>query len=287
MGRCITPFHVTDKITGEKMPVACGKCPECFTRRTSGWSFRLMQQDKVSNCSHFITLTYDTDYVPISKNGFLTLSKGRQSDLTKFFKRLRKAHDSLYKKLRVPVEDRRKIRYYACGEYGTKTQRPHYHVLIFDCFIELIQKAWTDPETQKPIGQVHYGTVTEASCGYTLKYMCKPGKIPLHSRDDRQKEFSVMSKGLGLNYLSERMRAWHINDLEGRQYCPLPDGKKIAMPRYYRDKLYTEQQKKRLQFFASLKELELNPMNSRDLAEAHIAAFKRFYHRAVENRHKV
>lgn len=280
MGRCITPFTVTDKLTGDGIPVPCGKCPECLARRVSGWSFRLMQQDKVSQQAHFITLTYATEYLPFSKNGFPTLTKGQQGDLTLFFKRLRQAQQRLYKKLRVPVELRRNIKYYACGEYGTQRARPHYHVLLFDCFIELIQPAWQQ-------GQIHYGTVSEASVGYTLKYMCKQGKIPLHARDDRQKEFSVMSKGLGINYLSSRMRAWHINALEERQYCPLPDGKKIAMPRYYRDKLYTESQKKRLQFFASLREEEINPMPERDIVEAHVAAFKKFYHQAEQGRNKI
>lgn len=280
MGRCITPFTVKDKLTGDSIPVPCGKCPECFARRISGWSFRLMQQDKVSLSSHFITLTYATEHLPISKNGFPTLTKGQQGDLTLFFKRLRKAHDVLYKKLRVPKQSRRPIKYYACGEYGTQRARPHYHVLVFDCFTELIQPSW-----QK--GQVHYGFISEASVGYTLKYMCKPTKVPLHNRDDRQKEFSVMSKGLGINYLSENMQAWHRRDLEGRQYCPLPDGKKIAMPRYYRNKLYTEMEMKRLQFIASLREEDINPMNSRDLAEAHMAAFKQFYHKAEQGRNKI
>lgn len=246
-----------------------------------------MQQDKISKSSHFITLTYDTNNVPISKNGFLTLSKGRQSDLTLFFKRLRQAHVRLYKKLRVPDELQSHIKYYACGEYGGKTKRPHYHILLFDCVIELIQEAW-----QK--GQVHYGIVSEASVGYTLKYMCKPKRIPEHGRDDRQPEFSVMSKGLGVNYLSEKMIAWHRKDLETRQYCPLPDGKKIALPRYYRNKMYTEQEKKRLQFFASLSQMSESTeltngytMNSRELAEAHMAAFNKFYHRAEQNRNKI
>lgn len=189
MGQCISPFQVKqdDKYT----PVPCGKCHECFARRISGWSFRLMQQDKDSLTAHFITLTYGTEQIPISQNGFLNLQK---RDLQLFFKRLRKAHAVLYKKLQIPNSERRPIKYYAVGEYGTIRKRPHYHVIIFDCFIELVQEAWTDPKTKQPIGEIHYGTVSEASVGYTLKYMSKPSKIPLHQRDDRQKEFSLMSK---------------------------------------------------------------------------------------------
>lgn len=239
-----------------------------------------MQQDKDSKTAHFITLTYDTDHVPISKNGFLTLSKGQQSDLTLFFKRLRKAHDNLYRKLRVCPEEREPIKYYACGEYGSKTQRPHYHILVFNCFIELIDKAWG-------LGEVHYGTVTDASVGYTLKYMTKPGKIPMHARDDRQKEFSVMSKGIGIGYLKGKMPAWHKRALDERLYIPILDGKKIAMPRYYKDKIYSEMERKRIAFFASLREVRESEMNLRDMAEAHAAAFKKFYQRAELNRNKI
>lgn len=184
MGQCITPYQV--KQDDKLIPVPCGKCYQCFARRISGWSFRLMQQDKASLTSYFITLTYDTTQVPISPNGFLNLQK---RDLQLFFKRLRKSHTNLYKKLRVPHSEQRPIKYYAVGEYGSLRHRPHYHLIIFDCFPELIPEAWKH-------GEVHYGQVSEASVGYTLKYMSKPGKIPQHQRDDRQKEFSLMSKDL-------------------------------------------------------------------------------------------
>ena len=52
-----------------------------------------------------------------------------------------------------------------------------------------------------------------------------------------------MSKGIGKNYLTKQMRKWHKRDLVNRYYIPLKDGKKIAMPRYYKEKLYTKHQK--------------------------------------------
>jgi len=39
------------------------------------------------------------------------------------------------------------------------------------------------------------------------------------------------------------MVKWHKNDLVNRMYVPMKDGKKIAMPRYYKDKIYSETQK--------------------------------------------
>lgn len=174
--QCFNPFIVKDKIKGD-IPVPCGKCPPCLKRRASGWSFRLMQEDKKAQSSQFITLTYDTQNVPITKKGFMSLCK---RDVQLFFKRLRKANKS-----------GTKIRYYIVGEYGGKTYRPHYHIILFNTPVEIIQAAWKN-------GSVYYGNVTGASVGYTLKYMCKPRRIPLHQNDDRIPEFAHMSKESGL-----------------------------------------------------------------------------------------
>lgn len=240
-------------------PVPCGKCPPCRARRASGWSFRLMQQAKVSDSSHFITLTYATDKVPISKQGFMSLDK---RDVQLFFKRLRKAHNNCQalsnnRQVAAGFEQRSTtpgIKYYVCGEYGDTTHRPHYHAIMFNVRIELIQDAWQN-------GNVHYGTVNGASIGYTLKYMCKPpSAIGKYEWDDRLPEFSLMSKGLGVNYLTPGIKKYHYDDLENRMYCPLEDGKKIAMPRYYKNKLYDDEQKEAIAYAMFKKaQLEVHP----------------------------
>lgn len=217
---CFTPFTVTNKVTGMNVSVPCGKCPKCTARRTSAWSFRLMQEEKISESAHFITLTYDTDHVPITPSGFTSL---RKKDCQDFFKRLRKN----------PLNIQNKIKYYLAAEYGSNTRRPHYHAIIFNVAIQTIQAAWQQ-------GDIHYGTVSAASVGYCLKYINKGRTVPLHKNDDRAPEFSLMSKGLGENYLTPQMVKWHKNDKQARMYCNLKDGKKIAMPRYYKDKIYSD-----------------------------------------------
>lgn len=230
------------KMDNEQLqPVPCGKCPPCRSRRASGWSFRLMQQDKISDSSHFITLTYDTNKVPIRMPGLMSLNK---RDVQLFFKRLRKENDP-----------NKKIKYFVAGEYGSKTYRPHYHAIIFNAQISTIQPAWG-------LGQIHYGTVSGSSIGYTLKYMCKENKHspPFGEWDDREPEFQLMSKGLGVNYLSENINKWHKSDLENRMYCPLEDGKKIAMPRYYKDKLYDDDEREIIAYAAFKKaQSEVHP----------------------------
>jgi hypothetical protein len=152
-------------------------------------------------------------------------------DLQKFFKRLRKRTNE-------------NIKYYAGGVYGSQKKRPHYHIILFNANQEHIISSWTI--NNKPIGSCHIGDVSSASIGYTLKYMCKESKIPMHQNDDRKKEFAVMSKGLGQNYLTNQMIKWHKNDILNRMYVPIEDGKKIAMPRYFKDKIYNEDEKDKI-----------------------------------------
>ena len=225
----------------------------------------------------FITLTYDTDHVPISKKGYMNLNK---KDVQKFMKRLRKLSNE-------------NLKYYACGEYGFEKMRPHYHIILFNGNPEMVKRAWA--LDNKAIGHIHIGQVTDASIGYTLKYMTKPGKIPVHKNDDRQKEFSLMSKGLGANYLTKAMIHWHKNNLLERMYVPMKDGKKIAMPRYYKDKIYNEIEKMQVAFAIKIlsekmlnEEMEEHGENySTIMAERHIYAFKKMYKTAELGRNKV
>lgn len=241
-----------------------------------------MQEEKVSTSTQWVTLTYATEHVPIDYNGNLTLSK---RDVQLFIKRLRKAHKKT------------KIKYYAVGEYGERTHRPHYHIILFNADIEKIQPAWK-------LGDIQYGTVTGGSIAYTLKYMGKqqqkpvatatPPPISVQGSKVRykfrssisgpvQKQFALMSKGLGKNYLTPQMVKWHTESLHNRMYCTLPDGKKIAMPRYYKDKIYNEHQRKGIAYIAKKESQPLSGILTQATIEAHKQAFKRMHKQALEN----
>lgn len=222
---CDTPFWVLPKAAFEKVPVPCGRCPPCKLRRVNSWVFRLLQQDLISSSSHFVTLTYAAHSVPMSANGFMTL---RKSDFQLYMKRLRKL---------CPTA---KLKYYAAGEYGGKTKRPHFHAIVFGVDDkEKFYTAWKIDGV--PIGIVDVGTVTGDSIAYTLKYIDKPGYMREFSRDDRVREFPLMSKGMGANYLTDEVKAFHKSDVS-RMYITKSGGHKIAMPRYYQQKIFDEQE---------------------------------------------
>lgn len=238
MSQCFTPYLVEDKLKG-KIPVPCGKCYSCVMRRLSGWHFRLSNELKVSRSSHFLTLTYDSDYVPISDSGCLTLQK---RDLQLFIKRLRKSLSLL---VRGTL-----LKYYAIGEYGFRFERPHYHAIIFNATPELIYQEWRDVGTGSPLGQVHCGEVTDESIGYVVGYTQKSFYKDWDD-ENRQPPFACMSKHLGINYLTPAAYKWHKADLDNRMYIP-QDGKKLPMPRYFKNLIYSETERKRLAHLSSI-----------------------------------
>jgi len=220
MARCMFPFQVERKLyfnqESRTVPVPCGKCPECLKRRTASWSFRLEVEALNWPKQYFLTLTYDSDHVPMSGNGFMSLCP---SDLTKFFKRLRKRAG--------------KLKYYACGEYGTHGKRPHYHVILFANETMLgsdIMATW-------PHGDVYFGKVEPASIKYTVQYYDKGDWLRAHARDDREPEFSRMSQGLGKDFLTPAM-VKHLLANPSKGYIYNSDGHKIAIPRYIKARLY-------------------------------------------------
>lgn len=235
-------------------PVGCGKCYNCRYKRISGWSFRLQEELKVSNTAYFITLTYDTHHVPITTGRYpMTLKK---KDLQDFLKRLR-YYDSEYyanystkaKQLQKP----KKIKYYGCGEYGgSKKKRPHYHLILFNVVDpNSIYKAWATAIVEKgvtigfhPFGIIDIDEdVNATNIEYVLKYICKDDQgIGKAKNDFRIPEFSLMSKGLGKDWITVDIETFYNKRLD-IAYILREDGVKIAMPKYYSNKMFTEETK--------------------------------------------
>lgn len=176
---------------------ACGHCLECLMARSNEWSFRIMNEASLYMRNVFVTLTYNEDNLP--QGGVLV-----KRDLQLFVKRLRK---KLYPQ---------KVRYFACGEYGSKGKfhRPHYHIIVFgwrpdDMYYfgkdnkgnaiyrsEELEKLW-----QK--GYSSIGELTKDSAKYCAKYLQKLNDLP----EGRPKPFTLMSRkpAIGTEAINESM----------------------------------------------------------------------------------
>lgn len=185
------------------------------------------------NC--FITLTYNDENLP----EFGSLNK---TDLQKFFKRLRKTAGS--------------FRYYACGEYGERTQRAHYHACLFGIdfqdkihFRTIKGNHLYTSETLKEIwglGNTSVGSLTMQSAAYTASYVMQRtlGKgCPRFVRHDTetseliplQQPYAVMSlrAAIGRTWIEKYHRDIYGGDKDSIQL----QTKKLRPAKYY-DKIY-------------------------------------------------
>lgn len=211
------------------MGLPCGKCAECLSRRMSGWAFRLQKEMEHCDTALFVTLTYNTENIPIAENGKFTLKK---RDIQLFFKRLRRICSR-------NLERRQTIKYYIVGEYGDQFNRPHYHAILFNATGLEIEQAWAIKKSTPSAKSISAKSLRRQS--RTRSNTCAKILIPIQP-------FSLMSKGIGATYLTQKMKTWHHADLTNRMYIPIENGKKIAMPRYYKNKIYEAHEREQIAF---------------------------------------
>lgn len=216
----------------QNQPIQCGKCPQCVKAKISSWLFRFEQEDISTHNAYFVTLTYKNEHLKYVENYnnegeiFLkpTLVRSHVSD---FMKRLR-YYDSGSKKS--------DIRYYAVGEYGSKKERPHYHLIIWNLKDpELINKAWT-------FGRIDSPNLNNTNEGlkYLFKYLSKRKKFHFnYAEENRLPEFSNSSKRIGKSYLTRARKDWHLSNPKNT-FVTNSQGYRLQMPKYYKDILFTK-----------------------------------------------
>lgn len=226
-GRRPLVFNKTKSHSGVPVTIPCGQCIGCKLERSRQWAMRCLHEMKTNekSGSAFVTLTYDQASLP--PHGSLV-----KRHLQLFMKRLRKQ--------RPPG-----LRFYACGEYGEISGRPHYHVLLLNTFFSDQQKmSWgmRDPspyekyasaELQElwPFGQHAIAEVNFETCAYVARYCTKviTGPSAVDHYGLREKEFAVMSRrpGIGLAWFNKFHGEWYAHD------SAVINEREVPLTRYY------------------------------------------------------
>lgn len=284
---CNYPVTIYDKKHNRTIQVPCGKCILCCAAKAHDWQNRLKHQFNHEMITFFVTITYSDDYLPLMPKLFAVtpplkadklqfrlklLSTQHNTnyrtnltdfvpclnphDLTNYFKRLRinltREHEK--NQLKPPT-----IQYFAVGEYGPQTFRPHYHFIIGfditysnydllrsltsnerrrqnrcnicslrDYFALFIQESW-------PFGHIKLDELNEERIQYVTKYVYKftdavliehfkqfPGII---------QPFKRSSNGIGERYVNANIR--HLRNTNTLRV----NGYVNRVPRYYRNKV--------------------------------------------------
>lgn len=205
-----------------KLSYGCGQCLPCRLNRKRTWTHRIMLERLCHSDAAFVTLTYSSNDLPLVDSPVTT-------DLSATL--VPKHAQDWLKRLRKSIAPT-KIRFFLVGEYGDKTNRPHYHAALFgypscsrgrtlhrkdkfDCcpHCNLIFQTWGK-------GEIDVGELTTESAQYLAGYVTKK----MTAKDDprlygRHPEFSRMSNrpGLGRDAMHDVASTILQFDLENAQ----------------------------------------------------------------------
>lgn len=219
--------------------------------RARQWGLRCLHEAKMWKHNHYVTLTYNDEFMP--PGGSVCLR-----DVQLFMKRLRKAKNSCKEN---------PVRFFLGAEYGDENRRPHYHALLFNVHFadlrvhghnarkeplytsEELSALWSADGGKSSMGFCTVGAVTFDSAVYCAKYAMKALNItdesPPEARaayearyvvydadgivHERAREFAVMSRrpGIGAGYYEKYGKEVRAHD------SVVVDGKEVRPPRYY------------------------------------------------------
>lgn len=201
--KCSDPVVVAGNAYG------CGQCVSCRINRKRIWSHRIKLEAAQYAENTFLTLTYADEFLPklMSLEPWL---------LKSFLHRVR---TRVRRSKALEQEGKpRLIRFFAVGEYGDLTERPHYHVMLFNypsclrgktrsrpkydscCAVcDLISELWYRDEPHQDFGRVQLDPyddkLAKYICGYVTKKMTRfdDGRL-----NGRHPEFARQSNRPGI-----------------------------------------------------------------------------------------
>ncbi|QCS37188.1 replication initiation protein [Tortoise microvirus 66] len=212
---CFSP--VTIRVKGSSFSVPCHHCMSCRFTYQSYLLFCCQRELQTAYerglGASFVTYTYSDDHLPVSGS----LDK---KEFQNMLKRVRKTHS-------LPP-----FKYIACGEYGDRFGRAHYHSVFFG-LSDVLAQAFVKPHWHGGICRVE--TLRSASgLRYVLDYCCKSinGKMAEEMYDNQgiERPFLTHSIKLGRDWLNA-----HMDEIVSDGFNYRDKGVLRPLPKYFRD----------------------------------------------------
>lgn len=211
----------------------CGKCSECRKRKATDWRFRLYQEflGSPGRRFHFVTLTFsDASLLALSSKYGIDLDDPNAlatQAVRNFLERYRKEYG-------------KSLRHFFVTELGGKNGRIHLHGIIMDCRAGFYRRGKWNADISKfnslwKYGHTWFGWCNEKTINYVTKYITK--------FDEFNPDFEgkiLVSPGFGKCYVNRSTILLH-NTGEGLWFVRSSNGHKLAIPRYLKLKLFSEE----------------------------------------------
>lgn len=239
---------ISDKRT-EYVPIGCGNCMECRKQKGRAWQIRMSEHIKTNKEGKFVTLTF-------SNEAITELQKKSIDEINEKIKKA-KTHKEKEKleELKTGYKLDNYIATYAVRRFLERYRKEHgktiHHWLITELGhngtenIHLHGIVWTNENITKhwQYGFVWIGDyVNERTVNYIVKYVTKI--------DQKHKNYTskiLTSSGIGSKYTetynSQKNKYKTKNTEETYRFR---NGTKASLPIYYRNKIYTDEEKEKL-----------------------------------------
>lgn len=200
------------------VPIGCGNCIECRRQKYNEWRVRLTEELRSNPQCYFITLTFSDEAMKEicdtwnikESNALATIA------VRKWLERIRKVTN-------------KSVKHWFITELGGEYDRIHLHGFIWTDDIKLCMNKWQ-------YGYYWIGNYcNEKTINYCAKYVLKI--------DEKHKNFKAIilcSPGIGGGAKLNRNK---YNGKNTRDNYRLPNGKITALPKYYRNKVFDENER--------------------------------------------
>lgn len=228
-----------------KVAIGCGNCIECRNQKSNEWKVRLLEDIKTNTTGKFITLTYNTDElrkliheIPKTIEGYDLDNAIATLSVRRWLERYRKEH-------------KKSLRHWLITELGHgRTEHMHMHGIIWTKTnnwpeeLKNIEKHWKYGFIWK--GKMNKGRLTNYVNESTIAYMSKyVTKIDFYHK--YYKPIILTSDGIGKNYTETHdAKNNKYNGTDTKEYYRTREGYKMAMPIYWRNKLYSDEEREKL-----------------------------------------
>lgn len=222
------------------VPIGCGKCMECMRQKARKWQIRLMEEIRTDKRGKFVTFSFsDQSLIDLEKE--LKLPENLDS-----YTRDNKIATLAVKRFRERWRKKYgvSIKHWLCTELGqNSTERLHIHGIVWiTAKKKVLEELWKYGNVNKKEKNWEMNYVTERTVNYIVKYLSKT--------DEKHKYYTpivLTSPGIGWNYINrpdaERNK---YNGEKTIETYTTRQGIKLNLPIYYRNKIYTDEQREKL-----------------------------------------
>lgn len=237
------------------VPIGCGYCIECKKQKGKEWQIRLFEDIKEHKNGKFVTLTLSNE----SYSRMHDIVQSRKRVKNKYVEREDKIEGyeldnaiitqatryflELYRKY-----NKKSLRHWLVSELGHNgTENIHLHGILYMNDVRDLEKYWKHGFCW--YGEDMYGNiknyVNEETINYITKYVSKI--------DADHKYYSpviLTSAGIGKHYIKNtkltNAQLHKFNGEDTNEAYRTNNGYKMGLPKYYRNYLYTDEEKERL-----------------------------------------